>query len=328
MNSVTNHEKEKVVFPKVFAVKHKDITIRMDSRSGGIFTALSDYVLSIHGVVYGCVLDDRFLAVHVRTEDYDTRNRMRGSKYIQSEMRDAFLSVKKDIQDGRLVLFSGTSCQIAGLKSYLGGINTENLLCVDIVCHGVPSPKVWKAFLAWQEKKYGGKTQAVVFRNKRDYGWKAHIESIYLDNVPRIDSEIFKTLFYCHNILRPCCYCCPYKDIHHPGDITIADYWGIEKAAPGFSDNRGVSLVLINNLIGGNYFELIKNDLVFRETKIDDSMQPPLVAPFPKPSSRDDFWKDFLSKDFDYIARKYGGYGIGNAFKRVFRKLFKKLFRR
>ena len=130
--------------PKVYAVKHKSEDVRMDSRSGGIFTALSDKILSEDGVVYGCILTKDFLAVHARAENVEERNKMRGSKYIQSKLGDTFKKVQEDLDAGRRVLFSGTSCQVDGLKHYLGN-EYNNLLCVDIVCHGVPSKKVWKA---------------------------------------------------------------------------------------------------------------------------------------------------------------------------------------
>lgn len=145
--------------PKVYAVKHKDEATRATSRSGGIFTALSDQVLSNCGVVYGCVLMDDFNAVHIRADNEEDCNRMRGSKYIQSKLGDTFKRVKADLDAQKSVLFSGTSCQVAGLKKYLGK-EYDNLFCVDIVCHGVPSKKVWNAYLHWQEQKNHSKVAA------------------------------------------------------------------------------------------------------------------------------------------------------------------------
>lgn len=300
--------------PEVYAVKHKSEDIRMNSRSGGIFTALSDKTLSEGGVVYGCILTKDFLAVHSRAENVEERNKMRGSKYIQSKLGDTFKNVKEDLDTGRKVLFSGTSCQVDGLKHYLCK-EYHNLLCVDIVCHGVPSKNVWKAYLNWQERKNNSKVVEVDFRNKRDYGWYDHVETVYFENGVSVSSRIFKNLFFGHTILRPCCYECLYKSIIHPGDITIADYWGIENAAPGFADDKGVSLVLINNEKGKIAFETVKNQLIFKNTKIEDSLQPPLKAPFPKPVNREKFWSDFESKSFDSIVKKYGGYGLKNKIK-------------
>ena len=113
----------------------------------------------------------------------------------------------------------------------------------------------------------------------------------------------------------------------HPGDITIADYWGIEKAAPEFDDNKGVSLVLINNKKGKKVFDTIKDQVKWQETRLEDSMQPPLIAPFPEPKNRKNFWSDFKNRNFDYIARKYGGKGMGDKIKRVLRKIKRKLIK-
>lgn len=325
MNVVHNWEK-----PKVYAVRHLDEEIRADSRSGGIFTALSDAFLEEKGVIYGCVLTEDFQAVHVRAEDVQTRNRMRGSKYIQSRMGDTFLRVREDLQAGRKVLFSGTPCQVAGLRGFLGDMN-ENLLCVDIVCHGVPSPLVWKKYLKWQEKKSGSKIISVDFRNKKDFGWKSHVETLKTQKGDSINSTVFKTLFYKHSILRHCCYECPYKSIRRVGDITIGDYWFIDKAAPELDDNKGVSLVLINNEIGDVAFENVKKTLLWKTTRIEDSMQTPLYKSYEQPRERNGFWRDFHSKSFGYIAFKYGKSERMPHFKRLLRRVkrrIKKLIRR
>lgn len=122
---------------------------------------------------------------------------------------------------------------------------------------------------------------------------------------------MFKNLFYGHTVLRQSCYECPYKSVMHPGDITIADYWGIEKAAPELDDNKGISLVLVNNNeVGEKAFEDVKEKLIWKKTKLEDSLQPPLRAPFPKPDNREQFWSDFKNKPFIYIAKKYGGMGV------------------
>ena len=292
--------------PNVYAVHHKNINVREVSRSGGIFTAISDYVLNENGVIYGCVLNENFDAIHTRATTAKERDAMRGSKYIQSDLGNTFKNVKKDLVEEKKVLFSGTSCQVAGLRKYLSK-EYENLFCVDIVCHGVPSPKVWDEYIEWQEKKKKSKVKKVDFRNKKKYGWREHVETLEFFNDKKVNSRVFTTLFYQHNIIRPCCSRCPYKAIMHPGDITIADYWGIEKAAPEFDDNKGVSLVLVNNENGQKMFDSISNTIKYKKTKLEDSMQPPLQKPFPEPPERSIFWNDFENKDFGFIAKKYGG---------------------
>ena len=307
--------------PIAFAAKHKEYMVRMDSRSGGVFTAITDYILQNGGVVYGAVLNSDFYVEHMRTEVAEGRDLMRGSKYVQSKIGNVFKIVKEDLEKERRVLFSGTSCQVAGLKEYLQK-DYEKLMCLDIVCHGVPSPLVWKKYLGWQETKYG-KCVAADFRNKKDFGWTDHVETMEFckdGGKKRIHSRIYSELFYGHAILRPVCYECPYKSIHHPGDITIADFWGIEKAVPGFSDNKGVSLVLINTVKGKEYFDCIKKDLEYQKTELQKCLQPPLVKPFPKPDNRETFWKDFREKPFQYIANVYGKNGIKYRMKGVYYK--------
>jgi coenzyme F420-reducing hydrogenase beta subunit len=313
--------------PRVYAVKHKQKDVIAASRSGGVFTALSDFVLENKGVIYGCVLNTTFNAVHTRAESAKDRDLMRGSKYTQSQMKDVFKKVENDLLAGRKVLFSGTPCQVAGLKLFLR--NTyDNLLCVDLVCHGVPSPKVWSAYLHWLEEKKHSKVSKVDFRNKRDFGWRSHIETISFENKEILNSTVFSSLFYTHNILRPSCYECPFKSTKRPGDISIADYWLIENAAPEFDDNLGTSLVLINNKRGMEIFGVIKSDLLYKETRLVDSMQRSFVASYPQPESREKFWNDYSHRQFNYIAKHYGGYGFTNKCKAKIRKLITKLSHR
>lgn len=316
-------EKEKI-WPQVYAVRHKDDNVRMSSRSGGIFTALSDIVLENKGVVYGCVLNDEFQAEHFRAETRQERDRMRGSKYIQSNVGDTFGAVKKDLNNGKQVLFSGTSCQIAGLKLYLKR-DYDNLLCIDIVCHGVASPLIWKKYLEWQKEKNKDYISAVDFRNKKEFGWRAHVESLAFHSGKVLHSKIFTSMFYEHSALRPCCFRCPFKSVMHPGDITIADYWGIEKAAPEFDDDKGVSLVLVNNTKGTEWFDLCKNTVVWKETCLKDSMQPPLERPFDEPADREKFWSDYYNLSFERFLKKHGGQELQPIMIKILRKVKRKL---
>lgn len=304
---------------RTYAVKHKNECVVNDSRSGGIFTALSDLFLP-DGVVYGCILDSSQRAIHVRCTNTIERNKMRGSKYVQSKLGESFKNVKSDLENGKSVLFSGTSCQIAGLKHFLGKEYSQ-LLCVDIVCHGVPSPKIWREYLKWQSRNE--EIINIDFRNKKKYGWRDHVETIELKD-KTVDSKVWATLFYSHNILRPSCYECPYKSINHPGDITIADYWNIENVAPEFDDNKGVSLVLINSNKGSDFFERIKKNLLWKETNIENSMQRAFIRAEYRPNSRDEFWEDYVNKNFDYIIKKYGG--LTPIWKKVINKAKRFLF--
>lgn len=144
----------------------------------------------------------------------------------------------------------------------------------------------------------------------------------------KVDSEIFKKLFYGHNILRPSCYQCPYKSTVHPGDITIADYWGIDKAAPGFNDDMGVSLTLINNDKGKKMFDSICTVLDYKSCKLEDSLQPPLIKPFPKPVERQNFWKEFNSKPFKHIVNKYAEKNISYKIMLYYLKIKKRILKK
>lgn len=239
-----------------YVVRHKDLNVRIHSRSGGLFTALSDYVFNQGGVIYGCVLNEDFLAVHERAVDKETRDKMRGSKYIQSNMGQVIRQLMKDIADGKLVLFTGTTCQVAAVKAMFE-VTPEKLVLMEVVCHGVPSPMIWKKYIERNEKRFSGNCDSAEFRNKIDIGWRAHVETLNIENKgskSKISQEYFRALFYRHNILRPACYQYPYKSLNRVADISIADCWEVEKAAPQMDDNKGVSLILVETEKGERIF--------------------------------------------------------------------------
>ena len=272
----------------VFGVKHIDESIRADSRSGGMFTALSDIVLNRGGSVYGVALTEDFIAEHQRATTRKERDQFRGSKYIQSRMNGVYAQIRNDLQSGKIVLFSGTPCQTAAVRKAMENENCDRLYLVDIVCHGVPSPMIWRNYLDEMENKYNGKVTAVDFRNKK-HGWDAHIESLVINETEH-DSDYFSQLFYSHKILRPSCYYCKFKKIIRTSDISLADYWGIDKAIPGFNDNKGVSLVLVNTEKGQYIFDLCEESIDYRTAKLEDSMQNSMRFCYQEPSGRERFW--------------------------------------
>lgn len=303
---------ERSVKPIVYGVKHRDEFVRGASRSGGVFTALSDYILDKGGIIYGCVMDNCVEAVHKRAETAEERDMMRGSKYIQSNMGDTFKLVKNDVDLGRDIMFTGTPCQIAGLQSFLGK-DKDKVIYVDIACHGVPSPMIWKDYVRWNEARFKQTCSKVDFRDKTKFGWEAHVETLVLENEGkelRVSDNVFAKLFCEHNVLRPSCYECPYRSVQRTGDITLADFWGISRVNAEFNDNKGVSLVLINTERGLSFFEKVKDELNWFTTSIENSMQPAFRDFWSIPKTRDTFWKEYNNKDFSFIARKYGGFGI------------------
>lgn len=163
--------------PIAYGARHKNIDEVMKSRSGAVFVAISDYILEQGGVVYGAGYTDHFRVVHKRATTKDERDEFRGSKYVQSDMNTIFRQVKQDLKSGLIVLFSGTPCQTSGLSSYVGKKLRENLFLIDIVCHGVPGPNLWRDYINYLEEKEGSEINWVNFRDKEQFGWKSHYET-------------------------------------------------------------------------------------------------------------------------------------------------------
>lgn len=303
---------------QTWAVKHNDIQVRMSSRSGGIFTALSDRILEQNGVVYGAKLSDDCRSVqHERATTFEERNSFRGSKYIQSRLGDTFSNVKMDLENDKYVLFSGTPCQIGGLLGYLGK-EYKKLITLDVVCHGVSSPLVWEEYLDWLEKKYKDTVVSADFRDKRKYGWGHHMETIEFTKKV-VSANWYANIFYSHNAIRPSCFNCPYRTVERISDISIADCWGIAKNMPQFNDNKGVSLVLINTNKGLDLFEKCQNEIESQQVNIKNYMQPALHEVDKIPKSRDDFWRIVQKKGVtSSLLRRYGGYTLK---KRIRRKI-------
>ena len=302
------HNSNEENIPQVYAFKHSNLSVRMDSRSGGIFTAISDQWLACGGVVYGCVMDEQLNVMHIRAKNVEERNRMRGSKYVQSDLKDVFCQVERDLKNGIDVLFTGTACQTASLQQFIGNGYLGQLMCIDIVCHGVPGPRLWKSYVAWQEKKHHGRCISFNFRDKAEFGWKAHIESMVIQKksgrAVTVYSDLYKMLFN-GPVLRPSCYECQFKKLPHMSDITIGDFWGIDKIDSAFNDDKGVSLVLINTSQGRKIFEKIKGDSIFMPCSLKESIQPRLISPTPCPHEREQFYNDICNMDFDKLVKKY-----------------------
>lgn len=289
---------------ETYAVKHKDFNIRMNSRSGGIFTALSDYILDNKGVIYGVGYKENFAVCYKRAETKEERNKFRGSKYVQSELNDIFKQVKNDLENNRWVLFSGTPCHIAGLVKYLGNKKCDKLLLVDIVCHGVSSPKMFNDYIDYIEEKYKGKVNSFDFRDK-SFGWNQSNESFIIKE-KKYAQTVYSNLFNSCLSFRDSCYDCQFTNLNRPSDITIGDCWGIAKNRPDIDDNKGVSLVIVNTEKGKFIQENILSNLEYYIININDYLQPRLREPNKRSRKVDIFWKDYLNNGFNYIVKKYG----------------------
>ena len=287
-----------------------DNEIRLSSSSGGLFSLLA----SNFDVVYGVAMtDDCYGAEFYRVED--DISKLRGSKYIQARVGDTFNRVKKDLADGKKVLFSGTGCQINGLSMFLGR-ECNNLFLLDVVCHGVPSSMLWKNYVEYQEKKHG-KLESVNFRckdnNWTDFGMEEN--NLY---IPK-DKDPYMIFFLKNLSLRPSCYECHAK-YYKKADMTIADFWGIESIAPELNDGKGTSLVITRTEKAQELFDLLKDNLKWKEVSYEDGVKynTPEYKSVIKPKRRDDFYKDVNSMCFSKLVNKYV---YGPLWKKIGRKL-------
>ena len=276
----------------VYAAKNKNEEIRLASSSGGIFTLLAEKILSEGGVVFGARFNEYWEVVHDYTETVEGLVAFRGSKYLQSRIGNSYQKAKSFSLKGRKVLFSGTPCQIAGLKSYLQK-DYANLICVDFVCHGVPSPKVWRRYLKEVARKSDKNSVSRLFISKTDTliksvnfrdkitGWKKFSFTVSLSETSvegeqntvsqsAIFSEnAFMQAFLKNIILRPSCYACRFREGKSGSDITLGDFWGIDKLRPEVDDDLGVGLIMINSDKVSSIYSSVSNDFI--EMTYDDA---------------------------------------------------------
>ena len=293
--------------PLAFAVRHKNMHEIETSRSGAAFIALSDWVLAQGGVVYGVGYAEHFRVVHKRAVNKKERDEFKGSKYVQSDLNTVFREIKRDLKSGLLVLFSGTPCQTSGLCSYIGKQLRRKLYVIDIVCHGVPGPYIWRDYLACLEEKKGGRIISVNFRDKSRLGWKAHRESFLFDNHTSFHNQnVYTYAFYQHIMFRHSCGVCHFTNLCRPSDVTIADYWGWERISSDFNaDDKGCSLVLCNTEKGTAWFEQVKGDVDYIPAKLENVMQTHLKEPSSVHPHRIGFERDYIANGLEHALKKY-----------------------
>lgn len=300
---------------EIYAAKHQSETVRLNSSSGGIFTLLAEQVINEGGVVFGARFNDNWEVIHDYTETKEGLSPFRGSKYVQSYMGGTFKQVKTFLELGRKVMFSGTPCHIAGLKRYLRH-EYPNLLTVDFVCHGVPSPKVWRLYLQEEIARQGERGKNTVVASPKDMpvitginfrdkstGWEKYsfvlnfseasaegeqntvLSSVFTENP-------YMKAFLSNLILRPSCYSCPVKSGKSGADITIGDFWGIENAHPSFYDDMGCSVILVYNK---NIIQRLLANLYLQKSTLDLAVQSNqnIIQPVGKPVNRGFFFYNF-----------------------------------
>lgn len=271
---VLNNKVEEEKKIKSYACYNVNLNQRLNSSSGGIFVLLAESVLNKGGVVFGAVFDEKFEVRHSYCENKNDLIKLLGSKYTQSIIGDSYKKVKEFLEEDRYVLFSGTPCQIEGLKAFLKK-DYKKLYTQDIICHGVPSPRLWKKYLKYIENKYNQKIENVSFRNK-DKGWSLFQVKILLEKKvysKELTKDYYMQAFLNNICLRDSCYECSFKKKYRNSDITLADYWGVRKIHPEFNDDKGVSLVVINSEKGKDLFDNIKDKLVSKDTNLEKALK-------------------------------------------------------
>jgi coenzyme F420-reducing hydrogenase beta subunit len=294
--------------PAVYAVWNLDSEIRRLSSSGGVFSALAENILSRNGVVVGAAFDDQFVVRHILIESAGEIPRLRGSKYVQSEVPPSlYLEIWSRLKQGQTVLFSGTPCQVAGLRGFLPQ-PYERLFCCDLVCHGVPSPSLLARYT--QAKQRSGRVLKAVYFRDKVHGWKKYgMRFVWQDGETYAKAtDSYLMAFLRNYALRPCCFECAYANTQRQGDLTLADFWSVAERYPDYDrDDKGTSLVLVNTNNGREWLDECRTSLFCGAADLDTAIAGNhlLVSAVRRPSERETFFHDLNSLTFEAMIRKY-----------------------
>lgn len=294
---------------KFYAAYNKNLNILKDSSSGGVFWLMVEEIIKNNGVVYGVEQSSTFIVRHSRSESLKESEKFRKSKYLQSDIGECFKEIKKDLKDNRIVLFSGTPCQVAGLYSYLNN-DYENLYTCEVICHGVPSRAVLKKYIDEINNKFNSNVRNIIWRDKIN-GWGPNHVSLELDDGRKISSISQKNIFqkgFLDNIyLRPSCYECKYAKLPRIADISLADFWGYEGNLIEDNNNNGISLVIVSSANGEKLFGSIKMNLFYHAVDEDyaKSKSRHSYLPPKKNGDRKRFFKDLNTYKFSKLVDKY-----------------------
>lgn len=282
---------------KTYAAKNKNLEIRLDSSSGGVFTAFAERTIKKNGIVFGASYDDQNDVVQTEVNTLETLKRLRSSKYVQSDVKDTYCLVKKHLNKKREVLYSGTPCQIQGLYAYLGK-DYKNLLTIEVICHGTPSPEVFRRYREELETKFESKITNINFRSKES-GWKKYSNRYVFKNGTVFSEDSHTNIYmraFLNNLdLRPSCHRCKANNFRSGSDIALADFWGIEKVLADFDDDNGVSLVIIKTSKGAKALADLKDKFIIEEVNSEEAIKynyciTSSVLPH---ENRDKFFKEF-----------------------------------
>ncbi|MBR2376636.1 MAG: Coenzyme F420 hydrogenase/dehydrogenase, beta subunit C-terminal domain [Clostridia bacterium] len=323
---------------QVYACQIKDKNMLLTATAGGFFPLLAKKIIDGGGFVYGCLWSNELKAVHKGSDNVDIIKKINGSKYVQSDMIDIFKEIYLNLKKGKTVLFSGTPCQVDAVKKYCKDIDLAKLITVDVICYGVPSPKLFSAYIEKLNKRHNAKVIDFKFRDKKTYGW-SHTTVITLQ---RSDGFIFEIeepdhnkidyykMFGTRNCFRESCYNCQYNVLERVSDFTTGNYWDIEKKSSSFKFELGVSMVLINTNKAKEIFNDIKSEMIVEERTIEDAIlsNDALVKGSVYPKQRKDVYRHFEKKGFDSVYKKYYQENAMSKIKSKIKKIIKTIIRR
>lgn len=293
----------------VYAAMNEEKKIRSSSSSGGVFYRICKNIIEKGGAAFGCAWDEEMKARHICVEKEGDINKLQGSKYVQSNTLDSYRQVKEKLGTGRSVLFSGTPCQVAGLKNYLGK-DYPRLFTVDVLCHGTPSPKILEEYKKGLEKKYGFKITGINLRDKKK-SWKRLFTEIRFENGKRFYTfcgyDAYMSMFLNNMSQRPSCFACKFTTADRQGDITLGDFWGIGKYISKLDDDKGTSMVLVNTEKGEAIWNEIKDGFCFEKTDFStaESGNRVLSEPPKKNKNRDAFYETFIAEGYEAAVEKW-----------------------
>lgn len=287
-----------------YAAIHKDENIRMESTSGGVFSFLCQWIFDHGGVVFGAAYTDNFSVEHRCVRSMDELSALRTAKYAQSQIGDSFQKVRQLLADGQYVLFSGTPCQIGGLRTLLGK-DYERLVLVDLICHGVPSPAVWSRYVDYRSKTdASGATPVSINLRSKETGWPGY--SVHFDYgngthySARNTEDPFMRCFVGNLCLRPSCYDCQFKGTFRSSDFTLGDYWGVWSQLPDYNDGKGTSIVLVHSERGRRIWSDIDAQVQSQKVDVAHCMDENISAiqSSKLPEKRSAFMQRYLEENF------------------------------
>jgi coenzyme F420-reducing hydrogenase beta subunit len=299
-----------LALPHVFACWNRDEAIRFQSASGGAFSALADQILGSGGVVFGAAFDEEMCVKHIAVQREEDLGRLRGSKYVQSDIARSYVEVRDFLRQDRSVLFSGTPCQIAGLTAFIGKENT-NLFTCDLLCYGVPSPRLFAKYIDWLGKLFSARVVSMNFRDKRKSWEEPSTVAVLEDGRECLltgYSDSFRYGFAKGLTLRPVCYRCPYTSFSRVGDVTLGDFWGLGEVAPfRHSKRNGISLILVNSEKGRRLLMDSSSELFMEERTMQEAACRQVVVrrPHVSPGDRPRFFYDYRRGEYARLAKRH-----------------------